>query len=100
RAPLTDGIGLDTRRAKQDARGFVQIDARCATADPRLFAVGDATGEPMLAHRAMRQGNVAAEAIAGRAAAFDNTVVPAVVFTDPEIAWGGLTETQAAADAP
>ncbi len=95
RRPLTEGIGLEHTRVKQDARGFVQVDARCATADPRVFAVGDATGEPMLAHRAMRQGKVAAEAIAGRPAAFDNVVVPAVVFTDPEIAWCGLSETQA-----
>jgi dihydrolipoamide dehydrogenase len=98
RRPLTDGLGLQTTRARLDARGFVEIDGRGATADPRIFAVGDATGEPMLAHRAMRQARVAAEAIAGRPAAFDNTVVPAVVFTDPEIAWCGLTETQAAAD--
>jgi dihydrolipoamide dehydrogenase len=97
RRPLSDDIGLATTRVKTDARGFIQIDARCATADPRIFAVGDVTGEPMLAHRAMRQGKVVAEVIAGRPAAFDNTVVPAVVFTDPEIAWCGLTETQAAA---
>jgi dihydrolipoyl dehydrogenase len=62
-----------------------------------VWAVGDATGEPMLAHRAMRQGKVVAEAIAGRPVAFDNVVIPAVVFTDPEIAWCGLTETAAAA---
>ena len=62
-----------------------------------MWAVGDVTGEPMLAHRAMRQGKVVAEAIAGRPAAFDNVVVPAVVFTDPEVAWCGLTETGAAA---
>jgi dihydrolipoamide dehydrogenase len=98
RRPLTDGVGLQTTRARLDARGFVEIDTRCATADPRIFAVGDATGEPMLAHRAMRQGKVAAEAIAGQPAAFDNTVIPAVVFTDPEIAWCGVTETAAAAD--
>src|SRR5256886_5993286 len=98
RRPLTEGLGLETTRVKQDARGFVEIDARCATVEPRIFAVGDATGEPMLAHRAMRQGKVAAEAIAGRPAAFDNAVVPAVVFTDPEIAWCGLTETQAATE--
>src|SRR5215470_2031279 len=98
RRPLTEGLGLETTRVRQDARGFIEIDARCATADPRIFAVGDATGEPMLAHRAMRQGKVAAEVIAGRPAAFDNTVVPAVVFTDPEIAWCGLTETRAVAD--
>jgi len=98
RRPLTEGLGLETTRAKTDARGFLEVDARCATAEPRIFAVGDATGEPMLAHRAMRQGKVAAEVIAGRPAAFDNTVVPAVVFTDPEIAWCGLTETRAAAE--
>ncbi len=98
RRPLTEGLGLETTRVQRDARGFVEIDERCATADPRIFAVGDATGEPMLAHRAMRQGKVAAEAIAGRPAAFDNSVVPAVVFTDPEIAWCGLTETRAAAE--
>jgi dihydrolipoamide dehydrogenase len=61
-----------------------------------VYAVGDVTGEPMLAHRAMRQGHVAAEAIARRPAAFDNVAVPAVVFTDPELAWCGLTETEAA----
>jgi dihydrolipoamide dehydrogenase len=59
--------------------------------------VGDVTGEPMLAHRALRQGKVVAEAIAGRPAAFDNVVVPAVVFTDPEVAWCGLTEREAQA---
>ncbi len=97
RRPQSDGLGLDTTRARLSDRGFIEVDARCATGDPRIFAVGDVTGEPMLAHRAMRQGKVAAEAIAGRPAAFDNVVVPAVVFTDPEIAWCGLTETQAAA---
>ena len=97
RRPQSDGLGLETTRARLDARGFVEVDERCATGDPRLWAVGDVTGEPMLAHRAMRQARVVAEAIAGRPAAFDNVVVPAVVFTDPEIAWCGLTETQAAA---
>jgi dihydrolipoamide dehydrogenase len=97
RRPQSDGLGLETTRARLDGRGFVEVDARGATADRHLWAVGDVTGEPMLAHRAMRQGKVVAEAIAGRPAAFDNVVVPAVVFTDPEIAWCGLTETQAAA---
>src|SRR5687767_11552299 len=96
RRPQSDGLGLDTTRVRLSDRGFIEVDARCATGDPRIFAVGDVTGEPMLAHRAMRQGKVAAEAIAGRPAAFDNVVVPAVVFTDPEIAWCGLTETEAA----
>ena len=97
RRPQSDDLGLATTRVRLSDRGFVDVDARGATSDPRIFAVGDVTGEPMLAHRAMRQAKVAAEAIAGRPVAFDNVVVPAVVFTDPEIAWCGLTETQAAA---
>jgi dihydrolipoamide dehydrogenase len=96
RRPQTHGLGLETTRARLSERGFVEVDARGCTADPHVWAVGDVTGEPMLAHRAMRQGKVVGEAIAGRPAAFDNVVVPAVVFTDPEVAWCGLTETQAA----
>jgi dihydrolipoamide dehydrogenase len=95
RRPSSAGLGLEHTRASADARGFVAVDDRCRTADPAIYAVGDVTGEPMLAHRAMRQGKVAAEVIAGRPAAFDNVVVPAVVFTDPEIAWCGLTESEA-----
>jgi len=95
RRPVSAELGLETTRVRPDAHGFVAVDERCRTADPRIWAVGDVTGEPMLAHRAMRQGKVAAEAIAGRPAAFDTVVVPAVVFTDPEVAWCGLTESQA-----
>jgi dihydrolipoyl dehydrogenase len=95
RRPVSAELGLETTRVRPDARGFVAVDERCRTADPRIWAVGDVTGEPMLAHRAMRQGKVAAEAIAGRPAALDNVVVPAVVFTDPEVAWCGLTESRA-----
>jgi dihydrolipoamide dehydrogenase len=96
RRPASAGLGLEQTRAAVDARGFVTVDDRCLTADPAIYAVGDVTGEPMLAHRAMRQGKVAAEVIAGRPAAFDNVVVPAVVFTDPEVAWCGLSEADAA----
>jgi dihydrolipoamide dehydrogenase len=96
RRPASAGLGLERTRASADARGFVHVDERCRTADPSIYAVGDVTGEPMLAHRAMRQGKVAAEVIAQRPAAFDNVVVPAVVFTDPEVAWCGLTEAEAA----
>src|SRR5207245_480950 len=95
RRPARADLGLETPRVRPDARGVIAVDALCRTADPRIWAVGDVTGEPMLAHRAMRQGKVAAEAIAGRPAAFDTVVVPAVVFTDPEVAWCGLTESQA-----
>jgi dihydrolipoamide dehydrogenase len=95
RRPQTAGLGLEVTRVQVDARGVIPVDERCATSDPNIHAVGDVTGEPMLAHRASRQGKVAAEAIAGRPAAFDNVAVPAVVFTDPEVAWCGLTETAA-----
>jgi dihydrolipoamide dehydrogenase len=97
RRPETAGLGLETTKARLTERGFIEVDERGRTPDPHVWAVGDATGEPMLAHRAMRQGKVVAEAIAGRPVAFDNVVIPAVVFTDPEIAWCGLTETAAAA---
>jgi dihydrolipoamide dehydrogenase len=95
RRAATDGLGLAQTRARADARGVIAVDERCRTADPAIYAVGDVTGEPMLAHRASRQGRVAAEAIAGRPVAFDNVAIPAVVFTDPEVAWCGLTEAQA-----
>jgi dihydrolipoamide dehydrogenase len=97
RRPNSEALGLDATRVRVGDRGFVEIDARGRTADPHVWAVGDVTGEPMLAHRAMRQGKVTAEAIAGKPSAFDNVVVPAVVFTDPEVAWCGLTERQAEA---
>ena len=96
RKPRTPGLGLEATRARVTERGFIEVDERGRTSDPHVWAVGDVTGEPMLAHRAMRQGKVVAEAIAGRPVAFDNVVVPAVVFTDPEVAWCGLTEAQAA----
>ena len=92
RRATTVGLGLERTRAQIDARGSIAVDERGRTTDPHLYAVGDVTGEPMLAHRAMRQGKVVAEVIAGRPAAFDNVAIPAVVFTDPEIAWCGVTE--------
>jgi dihydrolipoamide dehydrogenase len=95
RRAWTDGLGLETTRVRVGQGGIVGVDDRCRTDDPRIYAVGDVTGEPMLAHRAMRQGKVVAEAIAGRPAAFDNVVVPAVVFTDPEVAWCGMSEEEA-----
>ncbi|HXJ79588.1 MAG TPA: dihydrolipoyl dehydrogenase [Candidatus Methylomirabilis sp.] len=100
RRPQSSGLGLETTRVRTDERGYVVVDDHCRTSDPHIYAIGDVTGEPLLAHRAMRQGKVAAEVIAGRPAAFDNVVVPAVVFTDPEIAWCGLTEGQAAEAGP
>ena len=76
-------------------RGFVPTDKRKRTNVPHIFAIGDIAAEPMLAHKASHEGRVAVEAIAGHKAAFEPNAIPAVVFTDPEIAWAGLTETQA-----
>lgn len=94
RRPNSAGIGLERTKAEVDRKGFVGVDARQRTRDERILAIGDVAGEPMLAHKAMHEGKVAAEVLAGGPAAFDG-VVPAVVFTDPEIAWCGLTETEA-----
>jgi dihydrolipoamide dehydrogenase len=95
RRAVSDSLGLETTKVRIGERGVLSVDERCRTADPHIYAVGDVTGDPMLAHRAMRQGKVAAEAIAGRPSAFDNAAVPAVVFTDPEVAWCGLMEAPA-----
>ncbi len=97
RQPNTGGLGLEATRVQTDARGFVGVDPERRTADPRIFAVGDVTGGPLLAHKAIHEGKVAAEVIAGRPAAFDVRAIPAVVFTDPEVAWAGLTEAEARA---
>lgn len=95
RVPNSDNIGLENTQVTIDKFGFVEIDETCRTSDKRILAIGDVSGQPMLAHRAMRQGMVAAEVLAGRKSAFDNRAIPAVVFTEPEIAWCGLTETEA-----
>jgi len=95
RRPNTRGIGLENTAVKLDDRGFVVVDEQQRTADEKIFAVGDIVGGMMLAHKATREGKVAAEVIAGRPSAFDARAVPAVVYTDPQIAWAGLTEEQA-----
>jgi dihydrolipoamide dehydrogenase len=87
--------GLDRTRVRVDAKGFIEVDAQRRTAEPSLFAIGDVAGEPMLAHKASHEGRVAAEVIAGHKVAYDPVAIPAVVFTDPELAWCGLTEAQA-----
>jgi dihydrolipoamide dehydrogenase len=95
RRPLSEGFGLETTGVRLTPGGAIAIDERCRTDDPHIYAVGDVAGDPMLAHRAMRQGRVAAEVIAGKPSAFDNVAIPAVIFTDPEVAWCGLTEREA-----
>ena len=95
RRPLSDDLGLEHTHVQRDPRGFLVVDAARRTGDPRIFAIGDVAGEPMLAHKAMAEGVVAAEAAAGHPAAFEPLAVPAVVFTDPEVAWCGLMEAEA-----
>ena len=96
RKPNVSGLGLRSTKVEVDDKGFVVVDAQRRTADPAVFAIGDLTGQPMLAHKASHEGRIAAEVIAGHNAAFEPQVIPAVVFTDPQIAWCGLTETRAA----
>ncbi|MQA31442.1 MAG: dihydrolipoyl dehydrogenase [Luteitalea sp.] len=95
RRPNSRIPGLDSTRVKVDERGFIVVDEQLRTDEPSMFAIGDVVGEPMLAHKASHQGRVAVEVIAGENVAFHPRAIPAVVFTDPEIAWAGLTETQA-----
>jgi dihydrolipoamide dehydrogenase len=95
RKPNSEIPGLAHTRVELDARGFIKVDAQRRTTDPDIFAIGDVAGEPMLAHKATHEGRTAAEAIAGRRVAFEPRAIPAVVFTDPEIAWCGLTELRA-----
>ncbi|MDZ4197970.1 MAG: FAD-dependent oxidoreductase, partial [Kiritimatiellia bacterium] len=76
-------------------RGFVRVDARRCTSNPRVFAIGDIAGDPMLAHKATHEAKVAVEALADKKTVYEPRAIPAVVFTDPEIAWVGLTEEQA-----
>jgi len=95
RQPNSDVVGIEHTKAKVDPRGFIEIDERRQTADKRVFAIGDVAGEPMLAHKASREGIVAAEVIAGQPTTFDARAIPAVVYTEPEVAWCGLTEEQA-----
>jgi dihydrolipoamide dehydrogenase len=95
RRPVTRGLGLENTKVVVNQRGFVEVDRQQRTADPHIFAIGDVAGDPMLAHKAAHEGRVAAEVISGKAASFDKLAIPAVVFTDPEIAWAGLTEEQA-----
>jgi dihydrolipoamide dehydrogenase len=95
RRPNSAGIGLETTTAQLDERGFVVCNRQQRTSDDHILAIGDVAGEPMLAHKASHEAKVAVEVILGKPAEFDKLAIPAVVFTDPEIAWAGLTEEQA-----
>jgi dihydrolipoamide dehydrogenase len=98
RKPNSEIPGLEKTQVKVGRRGFIQVNKQLQTDDPAIYAIGDVVGEPMLAHKASHEGRTAVEAIAGDKVAFEPNAIPAVVFTDPEIAWCGLTETQAQKD--
>jgi dihydrolipoamide dehydrogenase len=95
RRPNTRELGLEKVGVAMDERGFVKVDERRRTTAEKIWAIGDVAGEPMLAHKATYEGKIAVEAMAGEPAVYDARAVPAVVFTDPELAWCGLTETEA-----
>ncbi|MDD5608112.1 MAG: dihydrolipoyl dehydrogenase [Ignavibacterium sp.] len=95
RKPETRGLGLENTKVTLTDRGWIKVDRQLRTTDPDIFAIGDIAGEPMLAHKASHEARVAVEVIAGHKSYFEPLAIPAVVFTDPEIAWAGLTEEQA-----
>ena len=95
RRPNAKIDGLDKTKVTVDAKGFIETDGQRRTAEPTMFAIGDVAGEPMLAHKASHEARVAVEAIGGHKVQFEPAAIPAVVFTDPEIAWAGLTEAEA-----
>ena len=95
RVPNLTNLGLENTQVVKDDKGYIQTNAQQQTDDPRIYAIGDANGGTLLAHRASKEAKIAVEAILGESSAFDNIVIPAVVYTDPEIAWCGLTESEA-----
>jgi len=97
RKPNSSGLGLEGTAVRVDAQGFIEVNGQRRTGEPSIYAIGDVAGQPMLAHKASHEGRIAVEAIAGHKAVYEPAAIPAVVFTDPEIAWCGLTETEAKA---
>jgi dihydrolipoamide dehydrogenase len=95
RRPITEGLGLENTKVQTTDRGFINVDDKCQTNDPKIYAIGDIVGGAMLAHKASAEGKVAVDAILGKKVAFEPNAIPAVVFTDPELAWTGINETEA-----
>jgi dihydrolipoamide dehydrogenase len=95
RIPNCSDLGLDNTQVKNDDKGFIRTSEQQQTDDPHIYAIGDVTGGVLLAHRAAKQARIAVEAIVGEASALSGVIIPAVVYTDPEVAWCGLTETEA-----
>ena len=96
RVPNCVDLGLENTKVQRDEKGFIKVNERQETSDPSLYAIGDVAGGVLLAHKASKEARVAVEVITGESSAFKNIIIPAVVFTDPEIAWCGLTEAEAA----
>ncbi|HEX9453326.1 MAG TPA: dihydrolipoyl dehydrogenase [Candidatus Binatia bacterium] len=95
RTPNLGDLGLENTKVSKDDKGFIQSNPQQQTDDPNIYAIGDANGGILLAHRAAKEAKIAVEAILGEASSFENVVIPAVVYTDPEVAWCGLTESEA-----
>ncbi len=95
RTPATEDLGLEHTRVTMDDQGFVQVNAQCQTSDPAIYAIGDVAGGLLLAHKAQKEARVAVETLCGQLSSMEHVVIPAVVFTDPEVAWCGLTEAEA-----
>jgi len=95
RVPNISNVGLEHTKVTKDDKGFIMCNARQQTDDPHIYAIGDAGGGVLLAHRASKQARIAVDAILGESSVFEHIVIPAVVFTQPEIAWCGLTESEA-----
>ena len=95
RVPNCSDIGLEHTKVTRDEQGFIHVNAQQQTSDPAVLAIGDVAGGALLAHKARKEGRIAVEAISGEASAFEDIVMPAVVYTDPEVAWCGLTESEA-----
>ena len=95
RRPNSANLGLDKAGVQLDPKGFVQVDEHRRTSNAQIYAIGDVAGEPMLAHKAAHEGKIAVESLLGEPAVWEPRAIPAVVFTDPEIAWCGLTENEA-----
>jgi dihydrolipoamide dehydrogenase len=97
RTPNSADLGLENTKVTLDDKGFIQVNEKQQTGDPAIYAIGDIAGGVMLAHKATKEGRIAVEVITGENSAFSGVTIPAVIFTDPEVAWCGLTEAEARA---
>ena len=95
RVPNSQDLGLENTKVVLDEKGFIKVDAHQRTEDPAIYAIGDVAGGILLAHKAHKEARIAVEVLCGQESSFENIVIPAVVFTDPELAWCGLTEAEA-----